>query len=151
MKLSSNTAHLYRLKKNKLTTQILLRHRHLESRNIKNPQKYPEIITNLPKAIIHFKGVEARVLQGENQQLVFFEMEPNTQLPEHSHNYQQWGIMLKGKMNLTIDNKTYLIKKGDEYVIPANTKHHATFLSRSRVIDLFSEKERYKRAASSVQ
>ena len=75
--------------------------------------------------------------------MVFFEIEPNTQVPEHSHDYSQWGIMLKGKMRLTIDGKAHLIGKGDEYVIPANAKHYATFLSKSRVIDFFSERTRY--------
>jgi quercetin dioxygenase-like cupin family protein len=84
------------------------------------------------------------VLQGERHQLVFFEMETSTQVPEHSHGYPQWGIMLKGKMQLAIDGKAHLIKKGDEYVIPANAKHYATFLSKSRVIDFFSERTRYK-------
>jgi len=114
------------------------------NQKIKNPQEYPEVITDLPAAIMQVAGVRAWVLQGKWHQLVFFEMAPNTQLPEHSHDYPQWGIVLKGKMQLFIDGKTELIKKGDEYVIPANAKHSATFLSKSRVIDFFSEKTRYK-------
>jgi quercetin dioxygenase-like cupin family protein len=116
----------------------------LRSQKVKNTPEYPEVITNLPKAIIQVKGIKAWVLQGESHQLVFFEMEPNTQVPEHSHDYPQWGIMLKGKMQLTIDGKAHLIKKGDEYVIPTNAKHYATFLNKSRVIDFFSEKTRYR-------
>jgi quercetin dioxygenase-like cupin family protein len=116
----------------------------LKRQRVKNPPEYPDVITALPKAIMQVKGIKARVLQGERHQLVFFEMEPNTKVPEHSHDYPQWGIMLKGKMRLTIDGKAYLIEKGDEYVIPTNAKHYATFLGKSRVIDLFSEKTRYK-------
>ncbi|HVP40758.1 MAG TPA: cupin domain-containing protein [Candidatus Krumholzibacteriaceae bacterium] len=116
----------------------------MKSQKVKNPQEYPKVITDLPEAIIQVKGIKAWVLQGEMHQLVFFEMEPQTQVPEHSHDYPQWGIMLKGKMQLTIDGKTHLIKKGDEYVIPAGAKHYATFLSKCRVIDFFSEKTRYK-------
>ena len=116
----------------------------MKSQKVRNPQEYYEVITTLPKAIIQVKGIKAWVLQGERNQLVFFEMEPNTQVPEHSHGYSQWGIMLKGKMQLTIDGKAHLIRKGDEYVIPANAKHYATFLSKSRVIDFFSERTRYK-------
>jgi quercetin dioxygenase-like cupin family protein len=116
----------------------------LKSQKARNPQEYPEVITTLPKGIIQVKGIKAWVLQGERHQLVFFEMETNTQVPEHSHDYSQWGIMLKGKMQLTIDGKAHFIRKGDEYVIPANAKHYATFLSKSRVIDFFSERTRYK-------
>jgi len=116
----------------------------MKSREIKNPRAFPEVITALPKAIMQVKGIEAWVLQGENHQLVFFEMNVNTQVPEHSHDYPQWGIMVEGKMRLTIDGVTHLIEKGDEYIIPANAKHYATFLKKSRVIDFFSEKTRYR-------
>lgn len=116
----------------------------MEGQKVKNPPKYPRVITDLPEAIIQFKGIKAWVLQGERHQLGFFEMEPHTQVPEHSHDYPQWGIMLKGKMQLTINSKIYLIKKGDEYVIPAKAKHYATFLTKCRVIDFFYEKTRYK-------
>ena len=98
----------------------------------------------MPEAIIQFDGVKAWVLQGAEHQLVFFEMKPNTRVPEHSHDYPQWGIMLMGEMQLTIDGKAHCIKKGDEYVIPAKAKHYATFLTKCRVIDFFSEKARYK-------
>lgn len=122
---------------------MLLRVLDLKSKKVKNPREYPEVITDLPKAIIQVKGVKAWVLQGERHQLVFFEWGPHTQVPEHSHGYTQWGVMLKGKMQLTVDGKTHVIKKGDEYVIPAKAKHYATFLTKCRVIDFFSEKARY--------
>jgi quercetin dioxygenase-like cupin family protein len=122
---------------------MLMMAKQLSNQQIKNPE-YPEIITVLPEAVVQVKGIKAWVLQSERHQLVFFEMAANAQVPEHCHDYPQWGIMLKGKMQLTVDGKAYLIKKGDEYIIPANAKHHAIFLSKSRVIDFFSEKTRYK-------
>jgi quercetin dioxygenase-like cupin family protein len=105
---------------------------------------FPEVIMCLPEADTHLKGVKAWILQGEKHQLVFFEMESSIQVPEHSHPYPQWGIMVKGKMALTIDGKTRICKRGDEYVVPSNAKHYAKFLEKSRVIDFFSEKERYR-------
>ena len=116
----------------------------MKSQKVKNPSGYPGVITDLLEADVQFKGIKAWILQGERHQLVFFEMQPHTSVPEHSHDYPQWGILLKGKMHLTIDGKTHVIEKGDEYVIPAKAKHYATFLSKCRVIDFFSEKARYK-------
>jgi len=52
--------------------------------------------------------------------------------------------MIEGKMELTINGETRICEKGDEYVIPAQAKHYAKFLTKSRVMDLFSEKNRYK-------
>jgi quercetin dioxygenase-like cupin family protein len=109
----------------------------------KHTRRYPEIIARLPEADIHFKGIRAWILQGEKHQLVFFEMEPSAHVPEHCHDYAQWGIMIEGRMELTINGETRICEKGDEYVIPAQAKHCAKFLSKSRVIDFFSEKNRY--------
>jgi len=98
----------------------------------------------LPEADIQLKGVKAWILQGEKHQLGFFEMQPEAIVPEHSHTYPQWGMVIEGKMNLTINGKTRLVQKGDEYLIPSQAKHRATFQTETRVMDLFSEKTRYR-------
>lgn len=110
----------------------------------KQTEAFPAIITDLPEADIRVNGIRAWILQGQKHQLIFFEMEPIAIVPEHTHNYAQWGIVVEGKMKLTINGKTRLYEKGDDYVIPAQAKHKATFPSRARVIDFFSEKTRYK-------
>ncbi len=110
----------------------------------KHAQGFPRVITDLPEADIQVRGMRAWILQGQKHQLIFFEMEPTAIVPEHSHSYPQWGIVVEGKMKLTIDGKTRLCKKGDDYVIPAQAKHKATFPSKARVIDFFSEKTRYR-------
>ena len=105
---------------------------------------FPELIRDLPEADIPFKGVKGWITQGESHQTVFFEMKPLSQVPEHSHESPQWGIVVEGRMELTINDKTEIYKKGDEYFIPAHTKHSARFLSECRVVDYFGEKMRYK-------
>jgi quercetin dioxygenase-like cupin family protein len=105
---------------------------------------YAKVITDFPEADLSFEGIKAWILQGEAHQLVFFQMEPNARVPEHSHDYPQWGMVIEGEMKLTIDGKTRNCKKGDEYLIPAQAKHQASFQVKSRVIDLFSERARYK-------
>ncbi len=110
----------------------------------KKLEHYPTVITDLAEADLPFEGVRAWILQGEKQQLVFFEFVPTAKVPEHSHNYPQWGMVIDGEMKLTIDGKTRTVKKGDEYLIPVQAKHKATFVTKTRVMDLFSEKTRYK-------
>jgi quercetin dioxygenase-like cupin family protein len=105
---------------------------------------YPDVITRLPEAEVPVAGGRAWILQSEKRQLVFFEFAANLELPEHSHNYSQWGMVIEGKMELTIDGKMQVYQKGDEYLVPSGASHHARFLEKSRVMDLFSEKCRYK-------
>ena len=110
----------------------------------KRANEFPSVITALPEADIQLKGVKAWILQGEKHQLGFFEMHPEAVVPEHSHAYAQWGMVIEGEMKLTIDGKTRFCQKGDEYVIPNEAKHSATFQTKTRVMDLFSEKTRYR-------
>ena len=105
---------------------------------------YADVITDFPEADVQFEGVRAWILQGETHQLVFFQMEANARVPEHSHDYAQWGMVIEGEMELTIEGRTRNCRKGDEYLIPARAKHKASFLAKSRVVDLFSEITRYR-------
>jgi quercetin dioxygenase-like cupin family protein len=106
---------------------------------------YPEIITSLPEAQVHFEGAKAWILQAEDKQLVFFEFEADMDLPVHSHNYPQWGIVIDGEMELSVAGRPRICRRGDEYLIPVGGKHCAKFFTRTRVMDLFSEKSRYQR------
>jgi quercetin dioxygenase-like cupin family protein len=117
---------------------------HLNNTKNQHKQGYPEVITCLPEADIQFEGVKAWILQANTRQLVFFEFEADAKVPEHSHDYDQWGMVIDGKMKLTINDKPRICEKGDEYLIPAGAKHFARFLRRTRVMDFFSEKNRYK-------
>ena len=91
-----------------------------------NDSIYPELVRNLPDADIPFKGVEGKLFQGNDHQIVFFVIDPIGVVAEHSHG-AQWGIVFEGEMDLTIDGKTKTYKKGDRYFIPSGVKHSANF------------------------
>ncbi len=104
---------------------------------------YPEIITQLPEADVPFKGLKGWILQGENQQTVFFEIEPIGDVAEHEHG-AQWGVVLDGEMELTIGGERKTYRKGDTYFIPAHVLHSASFKKKTYVMDFFADKDRYK-------
>lgn len=105
---------------------------------------FPKVIRDLPEADIKFEGVRGWIAQGKNHQVVFFEIEPLSEVADHSHNSPQWGIVVEGSMELTIEGQNEVYEKGDEYFIPAQVKHSAKFLSKFRAIDFFAEQTRYK-------
>jgi quercetin dioxygenase-like cupin family protein len=105
---------------------------------------FPRIITDLPEAEIGYKGVRGWIAQGENHQIVFFQIEASGEVPLHSHTSPQWGIVVEGKMELTVAGIPKVYEKGDEYFIPAHTEHSAKFLTTVRVLDFFDEKARYQ-------
>ena len=97
----------------------------------------------MPEANLPFEGARGWILQADTSQLVFFEFEADAKVPEHSHSYPQWGVVIAGKMELTIDRKPLMCEIGSEYLVPAGAKHFVRFLSRTRVMDFFGEKNRY--------
>ncbi len=106
-------------------------------------QGFPIFITNLSEADIQFKGVRAWISQGDNHQVVFFDIAACGEVTEHYHETPQWGVVVEGEMELTINGEPRVYRKGDEYHIPARAKHLARFRSRCRTVDFFCEKDRY--------
>jgi quercetin dioxygenase-like cupin family protein len=105
---------------------------------------FPEVITSLPEAEVTCQGSRAWILQAESMQLVFFEFQEGGRVAGHSHSYSQWGMVIDGAMELCVDSKPKMYGKGDEYLIPPGAVHSARFLCKTRLMDLFCEKERYK-------
>lgn len=104
---------------------------------------YPQMIRDLPEIDIPIEGIRGWLIQSKDKQIVFFDIDPVGKMPEHSH-CSQWGIMLDGKMKLTIDNDTKIYQKGDWYYIPAGVVHSAEFLTKVHVIDVFDDPNRYQ-------
>ena len=104
---------------------------------------FPELITAMPQADIPFPGVRGWILQGQDRQVVFFDIDAIGEVPAHSHG-EQWGTVIEGEMELTIGQQTRRYEPGDTYHIPAGVTHGARFLSHFRAIDVFADPDRYK-------
>jgi quercetin dioxygenase-like cupin family protein len=102
---------------------------------------YPDTIRSLPEIDISLHGVRGWLLQGKDNQVVFFDIEPIGVVPEHSHG-KQWGIVIAGEMELTIGTETRIYRPGEWYYIPAGTPHSAKFLKRFAAIDYFADRDR---------
>ena len=111
-----------------------------------NEQFFPEIITSLANADIPIKGLSSYLFQGENQQILFMEFGNDVEVPEHSHE-AQWGTVLSGEIELTVEGRKVVLKKGDTYFIPTGAKHCAKIKAGYKDITLFNQKDRYKEKA----
>jgi quercetin dioxygenase-like cupin family protein len=104
---------------------------------------FPDLIRSLPEADISFKGFKGWISQAEDHQVVFFEIEPIGKVAEHKHG-AQWGVVFEGEMDMTIGGITKTFKKGDSYFIPSGVLHSAVFRTKTYVMDVFADRERYK-------
>ena len=105
--------------------------------------QFPKIIDRHPGAEISLDGVESRLIQAGNQQLIFMAFDKDAEVPIHSHN-AQWGVVLDGKMELTINGKTLYLKKGDSYYIGKDVPHSAKIFKGYKDLTLFDQADRYK-------
>jgi quercetin dioxygenase-like cupin family protein len=90
-------------------------------------------------AIEVLPGVRIRAPHGENLMLSYLEMEEGAVVPLHSHPHEQGGILLKGKMELTIAEEVRVVEPGAMFLIPPNVLHKAVAVQGPLLaIDVFS-------------
>jgi quercetin dioxygenase-like cupin family protein len=65
-------------------------------------------------------------------------IERNAIVPDHSHENEQVGYVVYGKLELTIDGETRICDPGDSYAIPGGIVHGAKAIVDTVVIDVFS-------------
>lgn len=104
---------------------------------------FPEPILNLPKADVPLDGVEAYLSQSDSHQVIFMKFNKDVELSEHSH-AGQWGIVLEGKIELTIGGIKNVFAKGDRYFIPEGVKHSGKIFAGYADITFFDQKDRFK-------
>ena len=55
--------------------------------------------------------------------LTYFEMAPDTQFPEHSHQAEQITLVLEGELTFTYNGARETLGPGEVIAIPSNVKH----------------------------
>ena len=84
-------------------------------------------------------GVRLRTPYGKNLMLSYVEIEEGAVVPLHQHPHEQGGVVLSGRLELTIGGETRELGPGQMYIIPPDTPHRATAVGgRAVVMDVFS-------------
>lgn len=104
---------------------------------------FPEPIQRLPRAEVSLPGMTAFIQQGPESQVVFMEFSQTVTLPAHSHT-AQWGIVVAGELELTIEQDSHVYRKGDSYFIPEGAVHQGKLEAGTAIIDYFDQKDRYR-------
>ncbi len=110
---------------------------------MQNRDFFPDIITSLPQADIPAEGLTSYLLQCINHQVVFMSFEKDIEIPGHSHE-AQWGVVLDGEIELTIDGERQTYRKGDTYFIPEDITHSARIKACYKDLTFFNQNDRFK-------
>jgi quercetin dioxygenase-like cupin family protein len=91
-------------------------------------------------------GINAKTFWGEKMLAAVVDLDPNVQLPRHSHPHEQLGIVIEGQIEFIIAEEKKILGPGEVYVIPGDVEHEArTFGDPVKVLDVFSPvREEYK-------
>lgn len=88
-------------------------------------------------------GVDARLLQLDGAQVLFMSFSTDVELPEHAHEAQS-GMVLAGRIDLTVSGVTQTYRRGDVYAIPAGVPHSARIHAGYADITYFDVPDRYQ-------
>ena len=86
-----------------------------------------------------WNGVVVRAVHGERATLGVVELEPDTVVPEHSHENEQLGMVLSGSVTFRIGDESKELGPGGMWLIPANAPHEVqTGPDGAVVLDVFA-------------
>ena len=98
------------------------------------PGNYPDKIKTLPL----FDGrFDAYKLEAEKSDVLFASYPAGTTIAPHRHDTDNYGVITKGELVLTLDGKTTRHGVGDWYHVPAQAEHAALFEQETDEIEFW--------------
>ena len=84
-------------------------------------------------------GCRLRTPYGKHLMFSYLEMDEGAEIPLHHHPHEQGGMLLEGKLELTIGDEVRVVEPGAMFLIPPNTPHRAVAVDGPAVVlDAFS-------------
>lgn len=71
-------------------------------------------------------GVTVQAVEGERTTMAVIDLEPGAHVPEHRHDNEQLGVLVRGSMRFRIAEETRELGPGDTWRILSNVPHEVT-------------------------
>lgn len=98
------------------------------------PGNYPERIKKLP---LYDGRFDAYKLKAQGADVLFASYPAGTAIPPHTHDTDNYGVITRGELILTMNGEEKRIGTGDWYHVPAHTEHAADFEVDTDEIELW--------------
>lgn len=91
-------------------------------------------------------GANTRTFWGDSMLVSLLDLDPNSEVPLHTHPHEQIGFVLEGEVEMTIGGEVKLMRPGEMYIVPGGLEHGGrTGNSSTRLLDIFSPvRDEYK-------
>ncbi len=85
-------------------------------------------------------GIFSKVESGASLTMAFMEITPHKEGSEHSHPFDQCGIVVEGEIEMSIGEEKKLVGPMETYFIPAGISHNwKTAHSPAKILDVVSK------------
>ncbi|MHB1434624.1 MAG: cupin domain-containing protein [Thermoplasmata archaeon] len=101
---------------------------------------FPESVHRLPKTDL--AGIDVYVHDNGSSQVLFFELPSGRRevvVPTHTHDVE-WGVVVEGRIDMTIDGRTEAHPAGAPHWIPAQVPHSFRFHPGTSSLHYFVER-----------
>jgi len=71
-------------------------------------------------------GVTVQAVEGDRTTLAVVDLEPGANVPEHRHDNEQLGVLIRGAMHFRVGDETRDLAPGDTWRILSNVPHEVT-------------------------
>lgn len=85
---------------------------------------YPEIFRTLE---LHNGQFDAYRLRAQGADVLFASYPSGTTIPEHSHDTENYGIIIRGELILMVNGRETRFSVGQWYHVPTGAEHSARF------------------------
>jgi quercetin dioxygenase-like cupin family protein len=102
---------------------------------------FPEFMKNKKNAIAEgsqSKGIEGYVYDGaDGSQMIHWTCKVDGVSNEHTHDYDEYMIVVSGRYEMIIGGENTALCAGDEFHLPKGTPHAGKFIAGTRTIHCF--------------
>jgi quercetin dioxygenase-like cupin family protein len=95
---------------------------------------YPDKFRSLP---VYDGRFDAYKLAAEGADVLLASYKAGTQIPEHQHDTDNYGVIIRGELILTMNGQTTRHGCGDWYHVPAFVPHSAAFEQETDEIEFW--------------
>lgn len=103
---------------------------------------FPPFIEALPRPEASV-DIVANIVPSDHVLTMFYEVEDDLVVPAHRHG-AQWGVVIRGELELEIDGAVCTYRAGDTYYVPDGALHTARIKGGYAGIDVFADADRYQ-------
>ncbi|MCF7688709.1 MAG: cupin domain-containing protein [Cephaloticoccus sp.] len=107
-------------------------------------KEFPAFMRQAPNAVAGSnlsEALEGYVFEGrDGTQIVLWQCQEGGTSPTHSHEYDEYAVLLSGTFTGFIGTQAVTMGPGDECHIPAGTPHSGSYSAGYRAIDAFGGK-----------